>query len=142
MDDKQKAEMLKQSDLFASLSDKYIKQILAQARVNTYAANDIIVEEDDPEAIAFYLILEGRADVIQAGKVVSTLGPGEYFGEVAILSHDNTPRTARVMATEPTSCLMLIKWDFQAMVKNHPEMSFVIMGNLAHRLSETHRAMS
>jgi CRP-like cAMP-binding protein len=142
MDDKQKSEMLKQSDLFSGLSDKYIKQILAQATTNTYAADDIMVEENDPEAIAFYLILEGRAQVTQADNIVSSLEPGDYFGEVALLAHDNTPRTARVTATEPTTCLVLVKWSFQAMVKSHPELSFIIMGTLARRLSETHRAMS
>lgn len=141
MDTKDKFAALKQSSLFAKMPEKHLKEIASKSTVNHYEAGAAIIEENDPQAVAFYIVLEGKVAISQAGKEVNTIGPGGYFGEVSLLSHDYTPRTAQCTASEPTECLVLVKWDFQAMVKNSPDMAFVIMSNLAERLSETHRAL-
>lgn len=63
--------------------------------------------------------------------VVNTFGPTSYFGELALL--DEGQRTATVIATEPTNCLILPRWDFLAALREDPEMAVVILQELARR---------
>ena len=67
-------------------------------------------------------------------------GPGEFFGELSVL--DGMPRTAQVIAAEPTMCLALATWDFEAVVRERPEVALAVMRGLAARLrglTEAHR---
>jgi CRP-like cAMP-binding protein len=64
--------------------------------------------------------------------VVNNFGPKDFFGEIALL--DDGVRTASVMTTEPTECLVLVRWDFLAVVREDPELAIIILQELAKRL--------
>jgi CRP/FNR family cyclic AMP-dependent transcriptional regulator len=71
---------------------------------------------------------------------VSTLGRGEFFGELSVLDH--RPRNAQVVAAEPTTCLALASWDLEAVIAEQPRVAMAMLRVLAGRLrdvSDTHR---
>jgi CRP/FNR family cyclic AMP-dependent transcriptional regulator len=63
--------------------------------------------------------------------VVNTFGPTDFFGEIALL--DDGPRTASVVTTEPTQCLVLTRWDFHGVLKEDVDMAITILGEMAKR---------
>ena len=87
-----------------------------------------------------FVIISGRAEaVVESGdgtkNKVNEFGPREFFGEVAML--DDGPRTASVIATEPTDCLVLTRSDFIALMKMDADMAIEITVALAKRLRRT-----
>jgi CRP-like cAMP-binding protein len=135
-----KAQMLKRSALFRSLSDKELDSVVSTARERSFAAGSTIIREGHPGGRGFYLILSGSAKVRKGDHLLAEFGPGDYFGEMALLLED-TPRTADVIAVTDTVCFVMTQWDFKAVVATHPEMSSKIMTELAKRLADTDRAL-
>lgn len=92
----------------------------------------------------FFVIVSGAAEVIRetpdGEKVkVNEFGPGDYFGELALL--DDGPRTASVITTEPTDCVILTRWDFLGMLKKDAETAVAILQELAKRFRIALNAM-
>ncbi len=91
----------------------------------------------------FTIISGGAEAVLETADgtktVVNTFGPGNFFGEIAML--DDGPRTASVIATEETECLVLPRSDFIAVMQNDAEMATEIAMALARRLRRTVGAM-
>lgn len=136
-----KAEFVKQTSLFAGCSDDEIATVLATAKERSFDAGTTIIREGHEGASGFYLMLEGAAEVRRGDTVLATFGPGDYFGEMALLLGD-TPRTADVVATVPTTCLAITRWDLRAMLSNHPDVGVRMMAELAKRLRNTDAALS
>jgi CRP-like cAMP-binding protein len=85
-----------------------------------------------------YVVLKGKADVERGGKQIATFGPGDHFGELALL--DGGPRTASVVAQTDMDLLVLGQREFLALLEEIPGLSRKIMGNLAgqvRRLDDT-----
>jgi CRP-like cAMP-binding protein len=99
--------LLREIPLFASLPDAALRAIAPFVREFSAAAGDVLLKEGDfaYELIAIY---EGEADVIRGTDRVGTLGPGDYFGEIAVL--DKSLRTASVIATTPMRLVALSRW--------------------------------
>jgi len=131
-----KVEMLKVAPLFAGLNKKQLNAIAETARELTFETGDTIIEEGDHRSIGFYVLGSGSAQVSKDGAVVASYGPGDYFGEIALLS-DDTARTATVTATNDSEVLGLTKWDFRALLNSKPDIAVQVMAELARRLTET-----
>ena len=82
----------------------------------------------------FALIVEGTADIVKDGQVVATLGPGAYFGEVALL--DTITRTASVVAASDLVLEVLDRRGFNTLLDDLPQLSRSMLRGLAHRLAE------
>ena len=82
----------------------------------------------------FFLVASGSVRVVRDGETIAKLGPGDFFGELSVL--DGQPRIAQVIADEPTVCLALASWDFEAVVKEQPAVALAILRGLAGRLRE------
>ena len=134
-------EFLRQTGLFSKCSDKDLDGVIATAKQRTFDAGATMVREGDPGARGFYLILSGKAEVRKGGTPVDSMGPGDFFGEMALLLED-PPRTADVVALEPTTTLVMTQWDFKALLTSHPEGSASIMLELAQRLRNTDQAFT
>ncbi len=134
------AQFLKQTPLFANLSDDQIDSMVKTAKQKTFQADDTIVEEGQ-EGIGFYLILDGRVEVRKGGQSLAELGQGDYFGEMALLL-ENSQRTADVVAREVTTCLLITRWDLRSLIHNHPDIALAMHGELARRLSQTNQTLS
>ncbi len=134
-------EILKRTTLFSQLSESELDGVLATARERTFAAGHTIIQEGHPGGRGFYLILSGAAEVTKGETKLAAFGPGDYFGEMALLLEE-TPRTADVTTTAETTCLIITQWDFKALLSVHPEISSKIMTELAKRLRDTDAALS
>ena len=80
----------------------------------------------------FFMIVAGSATVARDGEVLGRLGPGEFFGELALL--DRQPRMASVTADEPTTCLALPSWEFQRLLEAEPRIAVAVLKEAARRL--------
>ncbi|HAX81522.1 MAG TPA: hypothetical protein DCY40_03005 [Actinobacteria bacterium] len=123
---------LKQSPLFADFSDREIGSVVETARERSFAKGEKIIEEGAEGGRAFYVLLDGTAQARKGDIVLADFGPGDYFGEMALLLED-TPRTADVLATGDTHCLLITSWDLRALIKVHPRAGDKIMAELANR---------
>jgi CRP-like cAMP-binding protein len=134
------AEFLRQTGLFSDLTEKEISSVLSTAREREFSDGDVIIREG-PGGAGFYLMLDGSVEVRKGDLVLATFGPGDYFGEMALLLED-TPRTADVVATSATRCLVITPWDLKALITAHPGIGVKMMGELAKRLRDTDQALS
>jgi CRP-like cAMP-binding protein len=132
-------EMLGSVPLFSSLSKSQLRTMATTAKERTYKDGDTIVKQGD-KGIGFYLILSGQAKVERAGKQVAALGPGQYFGEMALL--DEQPRTADVRAGGVVRCLVLSPWEFWAAVGNEPEVLRTLLKETVRRIRTSPSALS
>jgi CRP-like cAMP-binding protein len=104
-----------------------------------FPAGGVIARQGDV-GTGFFIVALGSVRVVRDGETLATLGPGEFFGELSVL--DGRPRTAQVVAVEPTTCLALASWDFEAIVSEDPKVALAVMRGLADRLrglTEAHR---
>lgn len=124
--------------LFSSLSRRQLEAVGRAGKVRSYAAGETIVARGD-HGIGFYLVLEGRVEVRADGRVIAALSPGEFFGEMALFADE--PRTADVVASVRTQCLVLSRWEFWGEMSREPEVLRVLMAELVHRLRSTPHAL-
>jgi CRP-like cAMP-binding protein len=122
--------------LFQGLNDRQLKQLARRFVTRTYQPDDVIVSQGKGGA-GMFTIVAGHAQAVidfgDGGKtVVESFGPNDFFGEIALL--DDGPRTASVIATEATECLVLSRPEFIAVLKNDADMGAVISQELAKRL--------
>ena len=129
----ERSEFLKRTPLFAELNDKEIDGVLNTAKERSFSAGDQIITQGSEGGRAFYLLLSGSAEARKGDTLLASYGPGDYFGEMALLL-DDTPRTADVVSTGDTTCLAITQWDLKALIKSHPEVGVKIMAELARRL--------
>ena len=136
-----KADFLKRTTLFSGFSDKEIESVLGTAKERAFVAGDSIITEGQEGGRGFYLLLSGAAEARKGEMMLAKFGPGDYFGEMALLL-DDTPRTADVVAASDTTCLVITQWDLRALVKGHPEIGVKMIAELARRLRDTDAALS
>jgi CRP/FNR family cyclic AMP-dependent transcriptional regulator len=132
---KEIAEFLAKVQLFRGLKSKQRQNLAKRFVERNYPAGTAIVTQDRGGE-GFFIIVSGHADVIRlrsdGEKVqVNAFGPADFFGELALL--DDGPRTASVIATEPTECLALTRWDFFAALRDDVDMAIVILQEMAKR---------
>ena len=101
---------LKTIPLFSSLSDKALRTVSVFSSETAVSAGKRLVHEGD-YSYELIVIETGTADVIKGGEVVGSLGPGDVFGEMGMLSGGK--RTADVVATSPMKLITLSKWDLK-----------------------------
>jgi CRP/FNR family cyclic AMP-dependent transcriptional regulator len=125
------ASLLSSVPFFAGLDEKKRKAVAGQGKELTYKEGASIVDEGTM-GVGFYLILDGKAEVRKKGKVLATLGKGQFFGEMSLI--DEQPRSADVFAVAPTRCWALTSWAFGALVKTHPEIALMMLKEMVKRL--------
>src|SRR5271169_2727774 len=101
---------LKTIPLFSSLSDKALETVAVFASETSVSAGKRLVHEGD-YSYDLIVIETGTAEVTKGGEVIGSLGPGEVFGEIGMLSGGR--RTADVIATSPMRLITLSKWDLK-----------------------------
>lgn len=123
--------------LFERLNEADAKQMLDSAKIRSFSKNTIIFSEGD-EGSNLYLVLSGRVKVFLSddeGKHldINFHGPGEYFGELALLGCNQ--RTASVITMESVKLAAISKKIFQEFLKAHPEKAYVIIQGLCKQLA-------
>jgi CRP/FNR family cyclic AMP-dependent transcriptional regulator len=135
----EKIDMLGSMPLFQGVDVEDLGGIADRTVEVDYAGGGVIVREGEI-GTGFFVIVSGSVRVVRDGETVSTLGRGEFFGELSVL--DRRPRIAQVVAAEPTTCLALASWDLEAVIAEQPRVALAMLRVLAERLrdlSDAHR---
>jgi CRP/FNR family cyclic AMP-dependent transcriptional regulator len=127
------AENLGRVPLFAGVGKKELRKLAEQMGERTFNEGQTITEEGQ-SGVGFFVIEHGDATVTVNGQVVRTLGPGEWFGEIALI--DAGPRTATIVAGTDLRCRGMTAWEFRPFVQQHPEVAWPLLEQLATRLRE------
>ncbi len=114
--------------LFSRLEDDDLKRLGKTVVPRAYAKGDTIVKEGE-QAVAFYVIVSGKVDVLKGREKVGEKRAGEPFGEMALL--DGFPRSTTVVAAEDTQCLVMTRWDFTAELKGNPSIALSMLPELS-----------
>jgi CRP/FNR family cyclic AMP-dependent transcriptional regulator len=125
------AETLKTVPLFADLDSRELEQIAATMRERRFAAGDTVTQEGAGGA-GFFVVESGRADVTVDGAARGTIGPGDYFGEIALLT--GSERTATITATSDMVCHGMTPWDFKPLVETNSAIAWKLLTAMAEKL--------
>ena len=118
------AELLKRVPLFADLERKELEQIASSMKPRTFSPGQQIAVEGE-SGVGFFVIEDGQAKVTVQGDEVRTLGPGDYFGEVALITHG--ARTATVTADTELKTYGMTFWDFRPLVEDTPGIAWKLL---------------
>ena len=132
-------DMLEKVPIFAGLDRKHVNQLSRIMVPRTFKTGDVIIKEGDQGAGVF-VITSGQVEVVGGAEkasptVLNTLGPGDFFGEMALF--EGFPRSATVRCLEDTECLAMTRWDFRAELNSHSEIAIAVIEAMARRLRET-----
>jgi CRP/FNR family cyclic AMP-dependent transcriptional regulator len=126
------AELAKVS-IFSKLDRSDLQRIGKGVVSRSYKKGDDIVKEGE-QAVAFYVIVKGKAEVTKGGDVLHTFRAGDCFGEMALL--DGWPRSATIRAAEDTDCLVMTRWDFTAELRLNPSIALAMLPVMSKRIRE------
>jgi CRP/FNR family cyclic AMP-dependent transcriptional regulator len=110
---------LKEVPFFKSLSKKELKAVAQQTDELDVSSGKQLATEGD-FGHEFFIIQRGRAEVLRGGEKIAELGPGDFFGEIALLREDR--RTATVKASEPMSVIVMTRQSFRDLDRSMPEV--------------------
>lgn len=129
-------ENLAKIPLFSGLSKRDLQRVARASNEVTREAGTVLVDQGDLGREAFFVI-EGTAIVKRNNRKVSTLGPGDAVGELALLDHG--PRTATVTAETDMTILVLSAREFSGLIEQVPGLASKLLGQLAKRVRELDR---
>lgn len=132
----QQKAFLAKVPLFEGLKERQIQRLAERMVERSYAAGDSIVKQGHGGE-GFYVLISGKAQASRTRSdgetlIVNTFGPTDFFGELALLDEDGV-RTASIITQEPTTCLVLTRWDFLAVLRQDADMAVDILQEMARR---------
>lgn len=132
----QRKKFLNNVPMFNGLKDRQLQRLAERMVERTYSAGDVIVKQGQGGE-GFYVITSGKAEATRERSdgekiMVNSFGPTDFFGELALLDEEGV-RTATINVIEPTTCLILTRWDFLATLKQDAEMAVDILQEMAKR---------
>ena len=128
----QKIDLIRNVPLFSRLSKTELKDLAMLADEIDLRDGKEMTREGHPGR-EFFVMLEGTADVRKNGRKINTLGPGDFFGEIALVSRE--PRTATVTATSPVRTLVITDRSFRRLLDESPQVKTKVMEAMAKRLA-------
>jgi len=124
-------ELLQRIPLFAELETRELERLSGSFKERTFPAGDSVATEGEGAA-GFFVIESGEAVVRVHGDERGRLGPGDYFGDVAMI--DQGDRTASIEADSDLKCYGLTFWDFRPLVEGDPRIAWPLLQAMAKRL--------
>ena len=125
-------DTLKKVPLFAGLDNKELLQIASSMRERKFKAGDTVTQEG-AGGVGFFVVEQGQADVSIGGEAKGSVGPGDYFGEIALINE--SPRTATLTARTDMLCYGMTPWDFRPLVEGNPSIAWKLLQSMAQKLS-------
>jgi CRP/FNR family transcriptional regulator, cyclic AMP receptor protein len=127
------AEALKRVPLLSGLGDRERERLARELHERTFRAGSTVVSEGAAGA-GFFVIADGNATVSIGGRERARLGPGDYFGEMALI--DDAPRSATITADTDVRAFGMTPWEFKPFVLSHPEVAWTMLRSLSSRVRE------
>ena len=125
------SDVLKKVPLFAGLDDRELDQIAATMRERRFSSGDTVTQEGAGGA-GFFIVEEGEAEVSVEGQERGTIGAGDYFGEIALLT--GSDRTATITAKSDMVCWGMTPWDFRPLVESNNAIAWKLLTAMAEKL--------
>ena len=134
-------EQLKRVPLFSGLNQRQLKRLQRDFRERRFKPGTSVVREGEMSGVGFFIITDGEASVVVNGREVARLGPGDHFGEFALISEET--RAATVTAETQLHCLEITFWDFRRLAKASPDITWKLLQHVVRllvdeRLSRAH----
>jgi CRP/FNR family transcriptional regulator, cyclic AMP receptor protein len=124
---------LERVPLLANLDKKDLKAMSREMSERTFPQGaDVTVTGHT--GVGFFVIDEGRATVRVGDRVIATLGPGDYFGEMALI--DKGTRSADIVADTELRCYCMTAWSFRPFVRNHPDLAWALLEAMVGRVRD------
>jgi CRP/FNR family transcriptional regulator, cyclic AMP receptor protein len=124
---------LRDAKLFKGLPEKELKAIEKELKTVTHAAgHDIVVK--GASGVGFMIITSGTATVTTVQGKQRRLGPGDSFGEMALLDHQG--RSATIKAESEVTMATIPEWNFKSFLKDHPEVAYRLLVSLSQRVRQ------
>jgi CRP/FNR family transcriptional regulator, cyclic AMP receptor protein len=132
-----KVELLKRAPLFSGCSKSELRELAKTADELDLREGTVLTREGRPGR-EFFVLIEGTAEVTKKGKKIADLGPGDWLGEIALIT--DSPRTATVTATSPVDVLVITDRRFRSVVQTMPSIALKMLASVGERLaSDAHR---
>ena len=128
-----KVDALAKTPLFAALSRQELGE-LAKATEDLEVEEGKTLTREGDLGREFFVIVDGDVSVTQDGNEIRRLGPGDFFGEIALI-YDNARRTATVTAASPLRFFVLTRQSFRSLLEHQPEIEEKVMAALEERLA-------
>jgi CRP-like cAMP-binding protein len=129
-----KVDLIRRAPLFASCSKKELAEVASIADEIDLPEGKILIKEGG-QGREFFVLVDGTVDVIQGEETVASMGPGDFFGEIALVA--KTPRTATIKATSPVRALVITDRAFRALLDRSPQVQNRVLRALAERVAQT-----
>ena len=126
-------DLIRGVPLFAEADESFLQRLAGEFMERTFAAGETIAEEGEAGR-TFIVIERGEVTVTVHGEEVGRLGPGDSFGEMALI--DKSARSATVRADTEVHGYQLPVWSFRPLVESHPEMAWALLEALAERVRQ------
>lgn len=132
-------DMLARVPIFVALSPSQLSTLARMVGHRMFPRGMEIIREGDTDA-ALYIILHGQVEVTKKGSSeqpdlqLATMGPGDFFGEMALL--DGAPRSATVTALSTTECLLLTRLVFYTTLREDPQIAISMLSTLSKRVRD------
>ena len=132
-------ELLQRVPLFSGLGRRELERVANSMKERRFHKGDAVISEGRG-GVGFFVIDEGEADVTVHGEERAKLGPGDYFGEIALLTESD--RTATIMAETDMRCYGMTMWDFRPLVESNASIAWNMLQALAQKLRDAERAQT
>jgi len=129
-----KIELLKRVPLFAGCSKKELEHVAMVADEIDFTSGKRLIREGELGR-EFFILVGGTAEISRKGKAIDTAGPGDFFGEMALLA--DQPRNATVTTTSPVDALVVTARSFRDLIGDNPLIALKVMRAVAERLPPT-----
>src|SRR5205809_1952538 len=128
------AEELKRVPLFSGLSQRQLRQLAKDVNERRVRRGTELIKQGQMSGVDCFVIAEGEAAVVVDGKEVARLGPGDYFGELALISERE--RAASVVALTEMRCHTIQFWHFRGFAKKNPDVAWKLLQHVTELLLE------
>ena len=128
--------LLADAPLFEGLSKAQLRRIAKVSGARTFEPGEELVKEGVPGRV-FYIVVEGQAKIVRRGRTIGRAGPGDSFGEMAILT--TAPRSASVITQTPMEVLTLSGPHLRTILLEQPRIAVRLLDTLANRLADLDR---
>ena len=131
-------DILANVPLFSELSKRHLKRVAELMEQERYHEGAIVVHEGE-EGDSMYVLAEGQADVVRGGRTVDRLLPGDFFGEISLLT--SRPRTATVTALTGVETLELTRASLESLRAAYPDLERILAESQRTRAQRTAEAL-
>lgn len=129
----QKLELLKRTPLLAGMNEHDLEEVGRLADEVDVPAGKVLTKEGDPGR-EFFMIVDGAVRIERGGQLIRTIGPGDFFGDIALVVE--RPRMATATADADTQLLVVGHREFHSLMDRFPSIRICVLESIAHRLAD------